>query len=160
MQSSLHLNLLFSCFFPQLINQLVLLVLLTSIILFSTYSASILLHHGCAVWYTTKNRSCRFFGEYFSPVTIHHHHRKTWESNYKLTGHELRRMLFRLVISVQSFGFLPITTLRMQPLKLSLVPSVPLGAPSGNMRKELKLNVNVKTKWHLKALLHITPSLK
>jgi hypothetical protein len=44
-------------------------------------------------------------------------------------------MLFRLAISVQSFGFLPITTLRMQPLKLSLVPNVPLGAPSGNTRR-------------------------
>lgn len=108
----------------------------TSTILLSIYSAFILPHHSCVVWHTTKNIGhADVSGEYFSPVTIHHHDSRTWESNYELTGHELRRMLFRLAISVQSFGFLPITTLRMQPLKLSLVPNVPLGAPSGNTRR-------------------------
>lgn len=67
-------------------------------------------------------------------LTSHHDDGKTWYKNYELTGHELRRMLFRLAMSVQSLGFLPITTLRMQPLKLSLVPNVPLGAPSGNTK--------------------------
>lgn len=54
-------------------------------------------------------------------------------------------MLFRLAMSVQSMGCLPITTLRMQPLKLSRVPNVPLGAPSAT-QKIMEMNVNEKVK--------------